>query len=111
VLREEDGQATVELVGVLPALLVSGLVAWQLVLAGHAAWLAADAARVAARAEVVGEDPVRAARSALPAGLERGLVVDREGSRTRVRVRVPSARRAWGGSLAVEATASLEASP
>ena len=36
----ERGQASVELLGALPAVLLVALAAWQLVLAGQAAWLA-----------------------------------------------------------------------
>lgn len=104
----EDGQATIEMLGVLPAMLVLGLAAWQLILAGHTAWLAADAARVAARAELVGEDPARAARSALPARFERGLEVERTGSgATRVRVPVPLLHPRAPGPVRVTAAASL----
>jgi hypothetical protein len=112
VFRAQDGQATVELLGVLPALVAAGLLAWQLVLVGHTGWLAADAARVAARAELVGEDPVKAARSALPAGMERGLEVSRPGGgATRVHVNVPAVHPAWRGTVPLSAAASLEAAP
>ena len=95
------------MLGVLPLLAVAALAAWQLVLVGHSAWLAADAARVAARARVVGRDPVRAARSAVPAAMERGLEVERtDGGGTSVRVPVPlvTAR----GEVKLGASASLE---
>ena len=49
--ESQRGQASVELLGVLPAVLLAALAAWQIVLAGHTAWLAGNAARVAARAE------------------------------------------------------------
>lgn len=89
-LRDETGQASVELVAVIPAILLVGAVLWQLAVAGHAAWACANAARVAARAEAVGADAERAARSALPDYLERGLEVSRRRSgATRVEVRVP----------------------
>ena len=74
--------------GALPALLLAGLVAWQLALAGHAAWLCAHAARVAARAEAVREDPRRAARSALPASLRPGMTVERTVASDALRVEV-----------------------
>lgn len=106
----EDGQATVELLGTLPALFAALLIAWQLALAGHTLWLTAGAARVAARAELVGEDPRAAARSALPDGLERGLEVEQlSGGGTRVRVPVPFVHHGWSAPLKVSATASLEA--
>src|SRR6185312_8453131 len=67
------GQATVELVALLP--LVGLLVAllWQALLAGETVWLSG----VAARAVAVGVDPVAAARGVLPARFERGLRVSR----------------------------------
>jgi pilus assembly protein CpaE len=104
VLRE-DGQATVELLGVVPVLLAIGLVLWQLILVGHTAWVSAHAARAAARAELVGEDASAAARSALPAGLERGLEVERG----RVRVPVPIVHHGWHAPIKIAARASLEA--
>ena len=112
-MRDQNGQAAIELIAVVPALLAAGLVVWQLVLVGHAAWLSAHAARVAARADLVGEDATAAARSALPAGLRDGLEVESaRGGSTRVRVPVPLVHPRWRGSaVKVAAHASLEASP
>ena len=107
-LRRESGQASVELVAALPVVLLVGLVAWQLALTGNTAWLCAHAARAAARADAVGRDPGRAARSALPRGLERGLAVERRrGGGVRVRLRVPLLARRWRTPLSVSASASL----
>lgn len=109
-LGGSKGQASVELLGVVPAVLVAGACAWQLALAGHTAWLAANAARVAARAELVGQDARAAARSALPAGLARGVEVERTGTgATRVRVPVPVIHHRWASPVKVSASASLEA--
>ena len=111
-LRADGGQATVEFLAVIPALIVAALVAWQLVLVGHTGWVTADAARVAARAQLVGGDAVKAAESALPAGLERGLQVERTAAGgVRVRVPVPIAHPGWNSPLRLSATASLEAAP
>ena len=106
----ERGQASAELVGILPALLLVGLVAWQLALAGHAAWLCAHAARVAARAEAVQADPEQAARSALPGSLRPGLTVERaSGSRAlRVEVALPVPLDAIGSPARIGATVALE---
>lgn len=105
-LSSESGQASVELVALLPATLLVALAAWQLVVAGHAAWLAANAARVAARAEAVGRDGSTAARSALPRQLERGLRVGRDADgRVRVRVHVPWALIGRPSPLTVAASA------
>lgn len=108
-LGSNRGQASVELVAILPFVLLLGLVLWQLVLAGHTAWLCANAARVAARAEAVGADGERAARSALPNSLERQLQVERNDSGdVRVRVRVPLVTHRWQMPVSVSASAHLE---
>jgi hypothetical protein len=104
----QDGQASVELVAVLPFLLLTGLIAWQLLLAGHSLWLCAAAARTAARAEAVGEKTERAARSALPEALERHLKVGAgPGGGVRVSVRVPLILQRWSTPVRVSATSSL----
>src|SRR4051794_36965469 len=88
-LGSDDGQASVELVALLPLLGVIGLLGWQAVVAGQAAWLAAAAARAGARAAAVGRDPEAAARGWLTPALERGLVVE-AGDRVVVRVVIRS---------------------
>jgi pilus assembly protein CpaE len=104
----ESGQASVEAVAVVPAVVLAVLIAWQLVLAGQTLWLCAAAARAAARADVVGLSPGRAARSALPGSLERGLSVGRaDGGGIRVGVRIPILVRAWQSRVRVAAVASL----
>ena len=68
-------------------------------------------ARAAARATAVGRDAAAAARSALPAALERGLRVSRAGSgAVRVEVRMPFLLRQWRTSLPVVASAGLPGS-
>jgi len=86
--RRTDGQAAVELVALLPlaALLLAG--AWQLAVAGHAAWAADAAARAAARAAAVGDDARAAARHELPGRLARDVRVHDAGEGT-VEVTVP----------------------
>jgi hypothetical protein len=101
----ERGQATVELVALLPLLAVLGFGVWQAAVAGQAIWLAGAAARAAARAEAIGDDVVVAARGALPPRLEDGLRVRaRDGGGVTVTVRIPSV--VGGGALA---TASASA--
>src|SRR3954451_8950233 len=100
----EDGQAAVELVALLPALAVVGLLCWQLLVAGEAWWLAGAAARDAARASAVGADPRAAARAVLPGGLRRGLRVDAGEAGVRVRLDVPAVVGGFDlGSLSVRA--------
>ena len=107
-IRSETGQAAVETVAMLPLVLLAAAVAWQLVLTGHTLWLAAGAARTAARAELVGESPERAARSALPRSLERDLAVKRvAGGGVRVQLRLPLLLRTWRSPIEIAATSSL----
>lgn len=90
-MRSPRGQASVELVALLPllALAAAGLV--QVALLGHASWAAAQAASAAARAHAVGGDARAAARRELPAHLEGTLrVMARGGGDVEVRLRAPS---------------------
>jgi hypothetical protein len=87
----DGGQASVELVAILPALIVSVLVAAQVVAAGWALWTAANAARAGARAAAVGGDAEAAARSAIPDPLRGGARIQvRAGKTARVSVPVPA---------------------
>jgi hypothetical protein len=107
-IRSESGQASVEAVAIVPLVLLAAAVAWQLVLTGHTLWLAAGAARAAARAELVGESPARAARSALPRSLERGMSVKRvDAGGVRVEVRLPLIVRSWRSPIEIAAASSL----
>jgi hypothetical protein len=87
----ESGQASVELIAVLPFVLVVLAVAWQAVLAGEALWQARVSARAAARANAIGADAAAAARAHVPARLERGLTVKAESDGdVRVSLRIPT---------------------
>lgn len=97
------GQATVELVALLPLVGVLCALLWQALLAGEAVWLSGVAARAAARAAAVGGDPLDAARGVLPARLSRGLRVSRErDGAVSVVLSVPAAL--GGGALATVST-------
>ncbi len=90
-LRDESGQASVELVALLPVIVVLLAGVWQAVLAGQAIWAAGAAARAAARAHAVGGDPAGAARAHLAGDLEPGLRVSASsGGAVRVSVRIPA---------------------
>jgi hypothetical protein len=97
--RAQNGQASVELVALLPLIALLAAALWQAVLAGEAAWLAGSAARAAARAQAVGADPDAAARRVLPARLTRGLGVRANGDGS-VTVSVPVPLAVGGGRLA-----------
>ena len=66
----ERGQATVELVALLPVIALLGLGAWQIAIAGHAMWEATVAARAAARAHALGDDPEQVVARVLPGGFD-----------------------------------------
>ena len=107
--RAERGQATVELVALLPLMAVLAALLWQIVVAGQAVWLAGSAARAAARATAVGADASAAARRVLPARLERGLVVRPSISGDGVQVAIAVPAIAGRGRLAtVSARARLQ---
>ena len=90
-LGSEAGQASVELVALLPVLAVLLAGVWQAALAGHAFWAATTAAGAAARAHAVGADPTHAARSRLPGSLEHDLqVTTGQDGHVRVAVRIPA---------------------
>ena len=94
-LRSESGQAAVEFVALLPAILVIVALAWQALLAGQAVWEARVAARAAARAHAFGADATDAARAHLRPRLEHGLKVHAgAGGDVRVSVRIPTVLRA-----------------
>lgn len=84
----QRGSVSLELVGALPVLLLTILVAAQLVIAGAALWSAGVAARAGARAVLTGKEPRGAAERALPEVLRRDLKVSRDEA-VRVGVRVP----------------------
>ena len=107
-MARERGQASVELLATLPAVLLVAALVWELALAGHTAWLCANAARAGARAALVGRDAAAAARSALPRSLRQGMTVDEgEGGGVRVRLRVPILVRQWHVPVRIAATARL----
>ena len=85
-----DGQATVELVAGLPALLLAALLALQLLAAGYALTLADGAAEAAAIALASGGRAEDAARGALPGWARERASVRVQGGRVTVRVRPPS---------------------
>ncbi len=90
-LRSEAGQASVELLGMLPYLLLSVMLIWQVLLGAWAFTQASNAARTASRVHARGAeaDPRKAARNALSPPLRRGMKFRLEGDRATVRVRIP----------------------
>ncbi len=73
--RRDGGQATIELVGLFPLLLLILLFIWQAVLMGVGAHYAANSAQEGARAAAVGGDVSAAARAAVPASFAANMRV------------------------------------
>ncbi|HEY6730926.1 MAG TPA: hypothetical protein VI039_07870 [Solirubrobacterales bacterium] len=102
----ERGQATVELVAALPALLLAALVALQLLVAGYALTLADGAAEAGALALASGGSAAEAARSALPGWAEDDVSVAVEAGRVSVRLRLPTPFGALADRLSVTSSAA-----
>jgi hypothetical protein len=83
----QTGQATVELVAMIPLLFVVVLAAAQLMMAGAAGQYAGHAAEAAAVAVLEGGDPVAAARASVPDWSRADVDVSVHGERVRVAVR------------------------
>lgn len=103
------GQASVEMLGALPVVLVVGLVLLQLLAVGYACVLAGNAAESAALAVAAGEEAVAAARAAVPGWSRAGMRVEVQGGRVKVSLRPPSALAALARELEVHADAVVAA--
>lgn len=102
----ERGQATVELVAALPALLLAALVALQLLAAGYAMTLADGAAEAGALALASGGSAGEAARKALPGWARDDVSVAVAGGTVSVRLRPPSPFGAVSDRLAITSSAA-----
>lgn len=107
--QRQLGQASVELLGALPLLLLLGLAGFQLLAVGYAKVEAGSAAEAAALALVAGGDPRAAARESLPGWSRAGARIEQDDGNVRVRLRPPTAFPGLGGRLEVEAEAAVEA--
>jgi hypothetical protein len=102
----ERGQATVELVAALPALLLAAAVALQLLVAGYAMTLADGAAEAGALALASGGSAAEAAREALPGWAKDDVSVAVEGGTVSVHLRPPSPVAALADGLTVSSSAA-----
>ena len=110
-MTRESGQATVELVALVPMMLLVVLAAAAL-LAGHGAQEQAGvAAQAGAIAMLQGGDPHESAHAALPDGLRGGAKIEIHGRRVTVRVRPRLPIVAQAMTAEVTADAGLEPSP
>ena len=99
------GQATVELVAGLPALLLAAFLMLQLLAAGFALTLADGAAEAGARALASGRGVKPAARQALPKWARGQAVIDAGGGRVTVRLRPPGPLSLLSERLPIQSSA------
>jgi hypothetical protein len=104
-MDSEGGQATVELVAALPALLLAGLLALQLLAAGYALTLADGAAEAGALALAAGRPASDAVREALPGWADDDSEVSVRGGEVTVRLIPPSPFPSLADYLAVTSSA------
>jgi hypothetical protein len=107
--RSESGQAAVELVAGLPALLLVAAVVMQLLAVGYTAVLAGDAAEAGALAMARGAAPAMAARAAIPGWARGGMEVTRAVGVVPVQMRPPRLVPWVGSLLRVRASAAVAA--
>jgi hypothetical protein len=86
-LAGDSGQASVELVAVIPLVVTVGFVVFSFMAAAAAEELAAQAAKAGAIALLQDRDPTEAARAALPGGSRRSAQIKVDGRRITVHVR------------------------
>jgi hypothetical protein len=105
----ERGQASVELLGAVPALLLVALVLFQLGATAYASVLAGSAAEAGALAMTAGADPAAGARESLPGWSRARATVRAARGRVRVDLRPPSPIPAVSRALEVTAEAAVNA--
>ncbi len=104
----QGGQASIELLGAIPALLLLGLVIFQVLAVGYAAVLAGSAAEAGALALAAGSDPESGVREALPGWSRLRARVSVTGGTVRVRLRPLSPLAVVERKLEITADASVE---
>lgn len=104
-----SGQAAVELLGALPAVLLAALTLFQLLAVGYAAIGAGNAAEAAALALAAGGDERAAALAAAPGFDDDSLRLERTGGKVEVTVRPLSPIASVSRALAVTSTAVVAA--
>src|SRR5690349_6678796 len=107
--RSQAGQAAVELVAGLPALLLVACVVMQLLAVGYTAVLAGDAAEAGALAIARGGTPEVAARSAVPGWGRHGMTVRRAVGAVHVQMRPPRLLPWVANALRIRASAAVAA--
>jgi len=104
-VNAERGQASVEAVAGIAALLLGGLLCFQLLATGYSATVADGAAAAGAVAAVRGESVEAAVHRALPGWARSRVSVRRAGDSVSVRIRPPSPFPVLGNRITLTSTA------
>ena len=102
---QAPGQASVELLAALPALMLAAAISVQLLLVGYSLSIADGAAEAGALAGAAGRNAREAARGALPGWARGRSRVSAAGGRVRVEVRPPAPLAAVASALTVSSEA------
>ena len=101
---DERGQASVELLAGIPALVLAGLIALQLMAVGYATTVADGAVEAGSMALAAGEDPEAAVRAALPGWARSRVATEIEGGQLEVRLQPLSLVAGLAGRLEVSSS-------
>jgi hypothetical protein len=101
----ERGQASIEVLAGIPALVLAGLIALQLLAAGYSLTVADGAAEAGAMAIATGRPAAPAVREALPGWARHRVDVEVDGGRLTVRLRPPSPLATLARRLEVSSSA------
>jgi uncharacterized protein (UPF0333 family) len=104
-MADERGQASIELLAGLPALLLAGLICLQLLATGYAAHVADGAAESGALAVAAGRPAEPAIRAALPGWADDRVAIAVAGGRLTVSLNPPSPIAGVGRALEVSSSA------
>ena len=104
-MKGDRGQASVELLAGVPALLLAGMIALQLLATGYSLSLADGAAEAGAMALAAGRPAAPAVRGALPGWADERTDVTRSGGALTVRLAPPSPLDGLADRLRVSSTA------
>ncbi len=105
--QNERGQASVELLGALPAILVLAVVCFHALAVGYVAVLAGTAAEAGALALAAGRDARSGARDALPEASRDDVRVTVSGRTVEVRLRPPTPIESIARRLEVRGAAAV----
>ena len=86
----DQGQASLELLATVPAMVLAAMIALQLAITGYSLHLADGAAEAGALALAAGRDPQAAVAAALPEWASERVDLTSEGGRIEVSVRPPA---------------------